>query len=81
MPLTDLGEDHLAVDDYQFTMSDGVRRVTVRVARSALKLVEARSGTLGFAAHRSAFAALAEKKFARGQGNADGSISLGDRDV
>lgn len=81
MPLTDLGEDFSGSEDIHFWMTDGARRVLVRVSREALEEVEGRSGRSGFEAHRDAFAALAGKKFAKGQQEPDGSVLLRERDV
>lgn len=81
MPLTDLGEDHLSGEEFQFHMTNGAHRILVRVTREAMEEVKGRSGTPGFEVHRSAFAALASKKFAKGQVEPDNSVLLRARDV
>lgn len=81
MPLTDLGEDWTSGHEIRFEMSDGVRRIVVRVSTQALDAVELRSGAKGFETHRPAFAALASRKFAKGQRELDGSVLLDKKDV
>lgn len=81
MQLTDLNEPYDAGEEFRFWMTDMDRRVPVRIARETLTAVEARSGASGFETHRAAFAALATKKYARGDREPDGSITLRLRDV
>ncbi len=81
MPLTDLNEPHVEGEDYRFWMSSTDRRILVRISREALEAVELRSGSPGFTTHRAAFAALATKKYARGDREPDGSVLLRQRDV
>lgn len=81
MPLVDLGETPEARQEIQFRMRDGERRVLVRVSKDLLADAEARSGQTGFEAHRGAFAALATKKYAKGDREPDGSVVLAGRDI
>lgn len=81
MPLTDLGEPHMGGEDMRFYMTDGARRVLVRVSREAVEDADGRSGIEGFGEHRAAFAALATKKYAKGDREPDGSVALRARDV
>ena len=81
MSLTDTDEAHIAGEELRFRMTDGARRVVVRISQDALDDVQARSGVTGFEAHRAAFAALATRKYAKGDREADGSIIVRPRDI